>query len=201
MANPNKAAHPDTPIIELLQKRWSPYVFSDKAVSTDDLKAIFEAARWAPSSYNEQPWRYFVATKDQTAAFEKILSCLVEGNQAWAKQAPVLGLGIIKKNLAMNNQPNRAALHDLGAASMSLTTEATQRGLFVHQMIGIEPDKVRELFNLPDDAEAYTGLAIGYPGDLETAEETFKTRDNNERSRNVLADFVFQDNWEKPMAF
>ena len=144
-----KEASPDHPIHELLAKRWSPYAFADRPVSDDDLRSLFEAARWAASSYNEQPWRYIVATKADPEEFERLLSCLVEGNQAWAKAAPVLALGCTSLNFALNGKPNAAAQHDLGLASASLTLEATARGLFVHQMIGILPDRVRELYASP----------------------------------------------------
>src|SRR5215467_11266332 len=132
---PIKQASPDHPIHELIAKRWSPYAFSDRTVSDDDLKSLFEAARWAASSYNEQPWRYIVATKANAAEFERLLSCLLEGNQAWARAAPVLALGCTSLRFALNGKPNAAAAHDLGLASASLTFEATSRGLFVHQMI------------------------------------------------------------------
>src|SRR5438128_2500549 len=97
-----KQAAPDHPIHELIVRRWSPYAFADRPVSADDLRALFEAVRWAPSSYNEQPWGYFVATKDDPEAFERLLSCLVEGNQVWAKAAPVLALGCTRLNFVLN---------------------------------------------------------------------------------------------------
>ena len=134
-------ASTDHPVHEFISKRWSPYSFVDRPVETDDLLSLFEAARWAPSSYNEQPWHYIVATKDSPKAFERLLSCLVEGNQIWAKSAPVLALGIAKLNFDYNNKPNRAAIHDLGLAAGNLLFEATARGLYVHQMIGILPER------------------------------------------------------------
>src|SRR5687767_12179397 len=132
-----KQVNPDYPIHELIQKRWSPYAFADRPVAAEDLRALFEAARWAASSYNEQPWSYIVALRQDAAGFERLLSCLVEGNQPWAKAAPVLALGCVAKNFVKNGKPNAAAEHDLGGASACLTVEATARGLFVHQMIGI----------------------------------------------------------------
>src|SRR5580704_12118986 len=120
------------------------------------------AARWAPSSYNEQPWRYVVATRDDHAQFERLLSYLVEGNQAWAKHVPVLALGIVSLKFAKNGKDNRAAVHDLGLAAGNLVVEATAHGLRVHQMIGILPDKAREVFGIPEGYEAWTGIAIGY---------------------------------------
>src|SRR5262245_29708759 len=131
--NTQKQAKPDHPIHELIARRWSPYGFADRPVATEDLRSLFEAARWAASSYNEQPWSYIVASKDNPEEFARLLSCLVEGNQAWAKAAPVLALGCTSLHFARNGQPNAAAVHDLGLASATLTLEATARGLFVHQ--------------------------------------------------------------------
>src|SRR3954463_9863012 len=135
--NAQKQATSDHPVHELIARRWSPYAFADRAVSDAVLRSLFEAARWAASSYNEQPWSYIVATKADPEAFERLLSCLVEGNQAWARAAPVLALGCTSLHFTRNGKPNAAAVHDLGLASASLTLEATVRSLFVHQMIGI----------------------------------------------------------------
>src|SRR5947209_10813646 len=115
--NPHKQAAPDHAIHELIARRWSPYCFADRRVSADDLLSLFEAARWAASSYNEQPWSYIVATKDDAAEFARLLSCLVEGNQAWAKAVPVLAVGCTSLNFVQNGKPNPAAIHDLGLAS------------------------------------------------------------------------------------
>src|SRR6516162_8529709 len=128
-----KQATPDHPIQGLIAQRWSPYAFLERPVSDEDLRSVFEAARWAASSYNEQPWRYIVATRANPSEFERLLSCLVEGNQAWARAVPVLALGCTSLYHALNGKPNAAAAHDLGAASATLTFEATARGLFVHQ--------------------------------------------------------------------
>lgn len=193
--NPHKQATPDYPIHELIARRWSPYAFADRDVSDDDLRSIFEAARWAASSYNEQPWSYIVATKRNTAEFNRLLSCLVEGNQAWAQAAPVLALGCTSLNFARNNKPNAAAIHDLGLASASLTLEATARGLFVHQMIGILPDKARELYRIPEGIQPLTGLAIGYAADPGSLPEKYRERDLAPRPRKRLAEFVFGGEW------
>jgi nitroreductase len=193
--NAKKQATPDHPIQELIARRWSPYAFSDRPVSDNDLRALFEAARWAASSYNEQPWRYIVATKANPAEFERLLSCLVEGNQVWAKAAPVLALGCTSLNFALNNRPNAAAVHDLGLASATLTLEATARGLFVHQMIGILPDKAREVYRIPEGYQALTGLAIGYAADPATLPEKLGERDLASRQRKKLPEFVFGGQW------
>ena len=193
--NDHKLAKPDHPIHELFASRWSPYGFADRPVSDDDLRSLFEAARWAPSSYNEQPWSYIVATKANPAEFERLLSCLVEGNQAWAKAAPVLALGCTILNFVRNAKPNAAAVHDLGLASASLVLEATARGLFVHQMIGILPDKARELYRVPEWVQPLTGLAIGYVGDPNALPEAIKQRDLAPRSRKKVGEFVFGGQW------
>jgi nitroreductase len=185
----------DHPINELFARRWSPYAFAERPVSKADLLSLFEAARWAPSSYNEQPWSYLVATKEDPQAFELLLSCLVEGNQAWAKHAPVLALGCTRLKFTRNGKPNDAAHHDLGLASENLVVEATARGLAVHQMIGILPDRARAVYRVPEDVQPLTGLAIGYPGDPAKLPENMRARDSARRPRKPLGDFVFGGQW------
>ena len=191
----SKEASPDHPIHELLAKRWSPYGFQSRSVATDDLRSLFEAARWSASSFNEQPWRFIVATQANAAEFEKLLACLAEPNQAWAKAAPVLALGIAKLDFTRNGKPNRVAIYDLGAAACSLTFEATARGLMVHQMAGILPDKARELYQVPDGFEVMTALAIGYVADPNDLPDTLKQRDLKPRQRNPLSEFIFGGEW------
>jgi nitroreductase len=185
----------DYPVHELIASRWSPYSFANRSVSDDDLRSLFEAARWAPSSYNEQPWSYMVAKKEDLDEFGRLLSCLVEANQAWAKAASVLALGISRLNFARNNNPNRAAIHDLGLAAANLVLEATSRGLAVHQMIGILPDKVRELYSVPEGHEPMTALAIGYAGDPMDLPEELRPRDSARRPRKPLKEFIFGGKW------
>jgi len=194
----NKHAETAHPVQEGIRKRWSPYVFTDRAVPTTDLRSLFEAARWAASSYNEQPWRYIVARRDDPEAFARLLSCLTPGNQEWAKQAPVLALGITRTRFTRNEKPNRVALHDLGAASAQLTMEATHRGLSVHQMAGIDPERARSLYEVPEEFQVATALAIGYAGENEAAASRFRERDRSARHRRPLAATVFQEEWDKP---
>jgi nitroreductase len=188
-------ASTDHAVNELIAARWSPYCFADRPVARAELTSLFEAARWAPSSYNEQPWSYIVAMREEPAEFARLLSCLVEGNQAWAKNAPVLALGCTSLQFARNNQPNAAALHDLGLASGSLVLEATARGLCVHQMIGILPDRAREVYQIPQGVQPLTGLAIGYAGDPAAAPENLRPRDQSRRPRKPIAAFVFGGKW------
>jgi nitroreductase len=190
-----KSALTNYPIHEFLAERWSPYAFKDRLVEKADLCSLFEAARWSASSYNEQPWSYLVATKENPAQFQQLLSCLVEGNQIWAKNAPVLALGIVSLKFTRNHEDNRAAIHDLGLATGNLVVEATARGICVHQMIGILPDKARALFDIPEGFEAWTGIAIGYQGDPLTLPDALKERDLMPRQRKPLDQFVFSGTW------
>jgi hypothetical protein len=139
-----------------------------------------------------------VATKDDPEQFQRLLSCLVEGNQIWAKAAPVLALGVVSLRFALNAKDNRAAVHDLGLAAGNLLLEATVRGLFVHQMIGILPDKAREIYGIPEGFEAWTGLAIGYKGDPTSLPARLRERDLAPRQRKQLREFVFSGKWENP---
>lgn len=193
--NTVKQAQTDYPIHDLIARRWSPCVFDDRLVSDEDLRSVFEAARWAASSYNEQPWSYIIATKADPNAHERLLSCLVEGNQAWAQTAPVLAIGCTSQQFRRNGKPNTAAEHDLGLASATLTIEATARGLSVHQMIGILPDRARELYDIPAGVLPLTGLAIGYAVEPERVPEKFRDRDLTPRGRKPLAEFIFGQTW------
>src|SRR6202040_1937413 len=157
----HKRAPTDCPVHDFITERWSPRAFSDKPVAPDVLASLFEAARWAPSSSNEQPWAYIVATRDDRENFEKMLSVLVEFNANWAKNAPVLALAIAELAFAKNNAPNRNAQYDTGAATALLSVEATAHGLAVHQMAGFDPEKARQVFGIPAGWEAIAALAIG----------------------------------------
>jgi nitroreductase len=195
---PGQRASTDYPVHELVAARWSPYAFHDRPVPEADLRSLFEAARWAASSYNEQPWSYLVATKDNPDQFQQLLSCLVEFNQVWAKAAPVLALGIVSLRFAGSGQVNRAAVHDLGLASGNLLVEATSRGIFVHQMLGILPDRARQIFAIPDGYEAWTGLAIGYRGDPTQLPDGLREREQRPRQRKLLRQFIFSGKWGNP---
>jgi nitroreductase len=192
-----KHAKTEHPIQDFVAHRWSPYGLADRDVSEADLRSLFEAARWAASSFNEQPWSYIVATRAQEEAFARLLSCLVEANQSWAKAAPVLALGVATLHFKRNGKPNRVALHDLGLASGNLVAEATARGLAVHQMGGILPDRAREIYAIPEGSEAVTGIAIGYAGDPEAFSKEIRERDLAPRERKPQQDFVFSTSWGK----
>jgi nitroreductase len=196
----NNPATSDHPVHDLIRHRWSPRAFADKPVPHEVLRSLFEAARWAPSSNNEQPWAFLVATKDDPA-YPKLLSTLVEFNQLWAKNAPVLAIAVSKLSFARNGHPNRNAFYDTGAAVAHLTTEASARGLFVHQMAGFDPQKAKELFTIPADWEAIAAFVIGYPGDPQSLPDTLRDRELAQRSRKPLSEFVMSGTWGQPASF
>lgn len=182
----------DYPIHEVLRNRWSPYAIdAQRNVSKEDLISLFEAARWTMSSYNAQPWRYIVGVRGRNdEVWQQVYEVLLEGNQPWAKNAPVLALGLVEHNFEYNGKPNKAAVHDLGAASAALTFEATARGMVVHQMIGINPEKARQTFKLGDSVEPFTGLAIGYQGSSGSLPKDFASRDERKRERKLLDEII-----------
>ncbi len=193
-----KPADTQYPILDVLKKRWSPYTFSDRAVEPQKLRCLFEAARWAASSFNEQPWRFIVATREDPAAFAKALDCLVDANQAWAKVTPVLVLCVTKDNFTRNDKPNNVSQHDLGLAMGNLSIQATSLGLHVHMMAGIEADKVRSGYNVPKGFTPLTACAIGYQGDHADLDPEIKKRDQGPRTRAAFTDFVFGDSFGQP---
>jgi len=195
LALPDKQAITEHDILDVLADRWSPRAFADRPVESDKLRRLFEAARWAASSYNEQPWRYIVATKDNPKAYERLLSCLGEFNQQWAKTAPVLMLGFYKTTFSRNGKPNRCAPHDLGAASAQLTAQATALDLYVHQMAGIEMDVIHDTYDVPDDFEPLAALAVGYLGDPSVLPDKLEKQEYGERSRRPLNETVFGNGW------
>jgi nitroreductase len=190
-----KPAPNDFPVHHLIRNRWSPRAFSDKAIPRDVLQSLFEAARWAPSSNNEQPWAYLVATHDDKESFAKMLSVLVEFNAHWAKSAPVLAIAVAELAFAKNNTPNRNAQYDTGAASALLSVEATAHGLAVHQMAGFDPEKARQIFGIPSGWEAIAVLAIGYPGEPDSLPQPLRDREVAPRTRKPLSEFVMAGDW------
>jgi nitroreductase len=190
-----KPAPTEFPVHDLIRDRWSPRAFADKTVPPEVLCSVFEAARWAPSSNNEQPWAYIVATREDKQNLEKMLSVLVEFNANWAKNASVLALAITELAFAKNNAPNRNAQYDTGAATALLSVEATARGLAVHQMAGFDPDKARQAFEIPLGWDAIAAIAIGFPGDPESLPQPLRDRELAPRVRKPLSKFVMTGTW------
>lgn len=195
MSKPATTEHEVHPIV---RERWSPRAFDDRQVSPELLRSLLEAARWAPSAYNEQPWRYIVASKQQPEAFARALSLLVEGNQAWAGGAAVLILAVAKRSYSHDGRQYAHAWHDLGQASAWLTVEATHRGLAVHQMAGIQADAIREAYGIPEDYEPVTALAIGYEGDPGQLSGGLARMEAAPRRRKPQAEIAFGVAWAEP---
>ncbi len=194
-----KHAPDATGLHELIVRRWSPRAFADKDVSAAELKRLFEAARWAASSSNEQPWRFLVGRRgDET--YQKIFNALVEFNQTWAKSAPVLVLSVGKKTFTEKGMPNAYALHDTGAATANLALQATADGLHTHSMAGFDKEQVRASFGIPTDYEIGSVTAIGYFGDPATLPDYMKKMEVSARQRKSLEEFVFSD-WDNPAQF
>ncbi|HZS10986.1 MAG TPA: nitroreductase family protein [Nitrospirales bacterium] len=192
-----KPAPAHYPVHELIGRRWSPRAFADRPVEPAVLCSLFEAARWAASSSNEQPWHFLVAAKADTTEFERLLSCLTPGNARWVKDVPVLMMSVARMTFEDDGKPNRHAFHDVGQAVATLAIEATALGLFIHQMAGFYPDKVRELFKLPADYEPVAAIAVGYPGEPERLPDDLKKRERQPRERKPIADFVFTGAWKQ----
>ena len=190
-----KPAETQYPIEEILRRRWSPRAFSERPVEPEKLQSLFEAARWAASSFNEQPWNFIVATRQNPEQHAQLLGCLVEGNQRWARAAPVLVVSVAKLNFARTGKPNRHAFHDVGLAVQNMVMEATALGLFVHQMAGFSPEKVREAYGVPDGFEPVAAIAIGYGLAKDELPEAFRDFDLGARSRKPVNSFVFEAHW------
>jgi len=198
MKNPAPA---EFPIHELIRERWSPRAFSEKEVEPETLCSLFEAARWAPSSSNEQPWTFLVATRNDPENFDKALQPLVEFNVNWAKHAALLGFAVCGLAFAKNKAPNRNAQYDTGAAMALLSMEATARGLFVHQMAGFDPETAREVFGIPAGWDAIAAFAIGYPGDPASLPQPLRDREMAPRTRKPTREFVMTGEWGKIAPF
>lgn len=193
----DKSANTQHPIHDLLKQRWSPLAFSERLVEPEKLRSVLEAARWAASSYNEQPWSFIVATKDNQAEFERLLSCLAQGNQEWANNAPVLMISVAKLHFERNGVENRHAFHDVGAAAAELAIQAMALELFIHQMAGFDVPKTREVYSIPEGYEPVAAIALGYLGDPQTLPEKLLQRVLAPRSRKPLEQFVFTGSWNQ----
>jgi nitroreductase len=185
-------------IEELILKRWSPRAFSSKPVEPEKLDALFEAARWAPSSSNQQPWRFVYATREEPEAWQKLFDTLMEGNQPWNVHVPVLIAIVAKLTSDRQNKPNRHAFYDTGQSEGLMTLQATKMGLYTHQMGGFYPEKVKETMNIPDGFETIAMMALGYMGDKDELPEPFRTREIQPRTRHEVSEFVFKGSWNGP---
>ncbi len=176
-------------LLEALRRRYSPRKYASRPLAPQDLALIFEAARWAPSAFNRQPWRFLV-TRQGTEAYQRLLAVLSPGNLSWARTAPVLVLAAALEE--DERGPNRYALHDLGLACGLLTAQAAALGIYPHFMAGFDKEKAREVFGLPPHVRPVTVIALGYPGPDEPPRE---------RTRHPLHELVFEEAWERPASW
>lgn len=183
-------------IHELIDKRWSPRAFSDKEIEVEKIEKLFEAASYAASCYNEQPWRFIYASKDYPERYEQLFSCLVEFNQMWVKTAPMIILTLAAKKFAQNKKENYHAHHDLGLAIGNMSLQATYMDLYLHQMAGFSAEKARELFEIPEDFDIVTMIAVGYMGDATQLPENIKEMESNKRDRRLLDKILFDGEWD-----
>lgn len=179
----------ESDIHELIKSRRSRRAFSNRLIELEKIKSLFEAARWAPSSLNEQPWAYIYATKGQEL-WDKIFETLSPGNKIWAKDAPLLIVSFCKRNFSRNGAPNGAARYDVGAANAFLTLQATHLGLNTHQMGGFDHQLLRQNLNVPESFDEGVIIAIGYGGDLNQLPVHLQEREISPRMRNVQDEFV-----------
>jgi len=194
-----KPAITQAPIHDIIANRWSPRAYdANKAVSQKQIISLLEAARWAPSCFGDEPWRFIVWDKNQdAAAWEKAFDCIVPGNQTWAKDAPVLILICADTLFSHNQKPNRWANYDTGAAAVSLCLQATSMGLVTHQMGGFDGEKTRAAFGIPEQIEMMSMLAVGYAADADTLSDELKERELAPRKRRPLGELFYDGVWNQ----
>lgn len=194
----------EQPVLDAIANRWSPYRFEAKEVEEEKLLRMLEAARWAASSFNDQPWSWIIARRQDEDDFQRMIGCLLEANRAWASQAGALMITVIRQSFEYNGKPNRVALHDLGQAAAHLALQATALGLQVHQMAGVNLSAIRQEYAIPEGYAPQTAIAIGYPDTSEPVSDLaaeLKKREEGPRRRKPLNDQVFAGRWGSPAEF
>jgi len=192
-----KPADTQYPIHDLLRQRWSPRAFDDRPIELEKLRSLFEAARWAPSLDNGQPWRFLVAKKEDKAEYDRLFNCLVEGNQKSAYRAPVLMLSVAQLQFE-DGSLNSHALHDTGMAAENLVLQGTALGLVAHQMAGFRIDQARADCQIPVGYEPVAMIAVGYPGDPALLSDRLRAQEAQPRVRKPLTELVYSATWGQP---
>lgn len=180
-------------IHNLISERKSIRAFSDKEVTDEALITLLEAARWAPSSMNEQPWRFIVVRKENKEAFQKMIQCLNDSNKIWAQQASVLLLTVANNTITSLNKPNAYAWHDIGLAIGNLSLQAISMDIFLHQMGGFKPVEAKRLFNIPDGFDPVSVIALGYQGNADELPSPLRERELKPRERKPLSEIVYSN--------
>lgn len=195
---PTRTASRD--IHSLLRSRTSPRAFASTPVPDEAVALLLEAARWAPSCLNEQPWRFVLAPVSDAEAHDRLVDVLLPGNQVWAKDAPLLLLALAKRDFERNGEPNRHALHDVGQAVFALTVQATELGLIVHQMAGVDIERARERFSVPDGFDVVSAIAVGFPGEPEQLSEEVRQKEKRPRTRRPPSELFFHGRFGTPQS-
>jgi nitroreductase len=177
-------------VIKEIKLRKSGRAYSERPVEPEKIHTLLEAARWAPSSSNEQPWKYILATKDNSPLYNKIFDTLADSNKTWVKHAPIILVSMARKTFAKTGAANRFAMHDVGAANTLLCLETSALGLNAHQMGGFDYEKLKNALNVPEDIELASVIAIGYPGNPDELPEALKARELAPRERYTQHEFV-----------
>jgi len=187
------------PVMELIAKRWSPKAFRLEIPKEAELISMFEAARWAPSCFNNQPWRYLVTTREDPEAFSRALACLTEKNASWVQNTPLLAFQIMRETFEYNGKPNPWSGFDCGLAMAQLILQAESMGWSVHVMAGFSRDRVREAFGVPEGFKPLVAFVIGIEGDSDTLPEDLKESEMEPRERKPLEEIVFSASWSNRM--
>ncbi len=192
-----KPAPTTQPLADNIQQRWSPRAFDPaRAISEDSLTALMEAAHWAPSCMNEQPWRYLLADKHRHPdSWQRLLGCLVEKNQLWAQQAPLLILAASVTHFNNSDKTNPWAAYDTGASAQNLALQATALGLVTHSMGGFDKTKLQQQFALPADIIPWAVIAVGYQASADSLNDEFRQKELAERQRSALASRFYLGSW------
>ncbi len=187
-------------LIDAIENRWSPRAFDSREVELNKLEKIFEAARRSPSSNNEQPWKFIISTKSNSLGYSKLFDSLNEFNQKWAVHAPVVGVVIGQEHFTKNGTFNPHHEYDAGQAMAFLSLQATAEGLFVHQMAGFFPEKIKTSFHIPAGFKVVTMFVLGYLGSPEILSEDYKKNEFKKVIRKNLNEMIFES-WDKPFSF
>ncbi len=198
-AMPVKPAATERPLVAEIRQRWSPRAFDpDREIEPAIVATLLEAARWAPSSFNDQPWRYLVFDRSDPEARARAEACLFDGN-AWARNAALLIISAGGRTSDRTGRENRFALHDTGMANMNLVLQAVAHGLVTHQMGGYDRGRARAEFNVPEEFELASMIAVGYPGDASAMEPGLREREAAPRDRRDICEFAFDGTWDRPL--
>ena len=188
----DRTATTAVPLLPAIAERWSPRAFAATPVADEDLTALLEAARWAPSCFGAEPWRFVVGVAGRGEGHAAIAASLMEGNRVWAAQAPVLMITLAREAFEHNDKPNAWAAHDVGLAMGQLSVEATARGLVLHQMGGFDAEQAKELLGVPDGYRPIAAVALGHPGDAADLPDELAERERAPRGRKPLESIAFE---------